>query len=162
MAINTLQMRDLVIVPTTKYLNLCSDKSTNLLLGTCAQESGMGEYLKQIKGPALSPFQIEPDTHNLVLNWLAKVENQEKYPGLVDKVHNLINPGQKITDQLITNLAYGCAIARVLYLSIAEPLPEADDVEGMAQYWKKYYNRGGKGKVQEFIDNWGRYVEPYI
>ena len=44
------------------YLNLNSLSAVNLLLGTAAQESRLGEYIEQVNGPALGIFQMEPKT----------------------------------------------------------------------------------------------------
>jgi len=50
-------------------------------------------------------------------------------------------------------------MCRVHYLRRAEPLPKADDVHGMAAYWKRYYNTvHGKGTQQEFVENYERYI----
>lgn len=60
---------------------------------------------------------------------------------------------------LIGNLYYQCAIARCKYLMSPEPLPAHDDVEGMAKYWKKWYNsEDGKGTAQGFIEKYNKYV----
>ena len=61
MAFNCLQFRDL-ITRVLKEVALYSPAAVNLLLGTAAQESGFGTYLRQVKGPALSVFQIEEAT----------------------------------------------------------------------------------------------------
>jgi hypothetical protein len=41
---------------------LASLNAIQLLMGTAAQESHLGTYLKQINGPALGVFQMEPNT----------------------------------------------------------------------------------------------------
>jgi len=39
-------------------------------------------------------------------------------------------------------------------------LPNAEDIEGLAHYWKKYYNTVyGSGKVEEFVNNYKKYVK---
>lgn len=46
---------------------------------------------------------------------------------------------------------------RLFLKLIPEEIPS--DVEGMAKYWKKYYNTVlGKGKVEDFIKKYNKYV----
>ena len=63
MSINVKDLKFKIIIPTLQFIGLYSESAVNLLLGTAAQESHMGTYLTQIKGPALSIYQIEPKTH---------------------------------------------------------------------------------------------------
>jgi len=52
--------------------------------------------------------------------------------------------------QLVHNLAYATAIARVIYWRRPEALPEA--AAGLAKYWKDHYNTHlGAGKEKDFI-----------
>ena len=57
------ELRQYVIRPTLKAINLWSIAAENLLLGTAAQESQLGHYLTQVKGPALGIYQIEQSVH---------------------------------------------------------------------------------------------------
>ncbi len=122
--------------------NLYSDSAVNLLLGTAAQESQFGTYLKQLgAGPALGVFQMEEPT----FNWLKKV----------------YVPKYQIGEfaELEYNLKQAILLCRLRYQIVPEPLPAADDIEGLARYWKHYYNTlAGKGKVTEFISNYNKYV----
>lgn len=150
------QLRLHVIRPVLEYLQLDSYDAENLLLGTCAQESRMGHYIKQINGPALGIFQMEPATHNDIWgNYLMYKQD------LSDRVIRLIASAPSRLCQMETNLAYQAAIARIHYLRVPEKLPKGDDIEEMARYWKKYYNtEQGKGTEEEFIKNYKEYVKP--
>jgi hypothetical protein len=151
MSIDTKQLKLYVVIPTLTDLNLWSDSATNLLLGTCAQESAMGTYLKQVVGPALGIYQIEPATHADV--W----DNYLRFKP--DLAHKVLSLGKRDDKSLITNLAYATAIARIIYLRVAAPLPGSADIEGLARYWKQYYNTPlGKGCVADFIANYKKYV----
>jgi hypothetical protein len=151
MSINAKQLKIHVIVPTLVQIGLYSDAAVNLLLGTCAQESQMGTYLKQINGPALGIYQIEPATHKDV--W----ENYLRYKKeLSEKVLML---GAQHDASLMINLAYTTAIARIIYLRAPEKLPAENDISELANYWKKYYNTLlGKGSTTDFITNYKRYI----
>lgn len=135
-------------------LGLHSPGATNLLLGTAAQESKFGTYIRQIgKGPALGVFQMEPATERDI--W----ENYLRYqPELVEKIKGVTGesgPGP----HLRWNLAYQIAMARVHYLRKKHPMPTGDDLPGLAAYWKQHYNTTlGKGTTEEFMANYRRYV----
>ena len=163
------ELIDEVINPTLTYLHLKREDNAdrNLLLGTFAQESQLGMYDHQIGGgPALGLGQIEPPTNQLVLNWL--ITNNMNLYGLVMDIRAETTYNRTgVTDNINTvalqyNDKYNCAIARCLYLSISEPLPEDSDIDGMAKYWKSYYNRGGKGTVAEFVHNYNTLVLPNL
>lgn len=147
------QFRDLVD-EVVLALGLHSAAAVNLLLGTAAQESRFGTYLRQIgQGPALGVFQMEPATERDI--W----ENFLRYkPGLAQKIKEATGasgPGQ----HLRWNLAYQIAMARVHYLRQPGTLPADNDIAGLAAYWKQHYNTPlGKGTVEEFAANYRRYV----
>ena len=134
-------------------MGLYSHAASNLLLGTAIQESRL-TYLKQLGGgPALGVYQIEPatlrDIHENYLN---------RKPDMKLAVGNIRG---FIDDELavIGNLHYATAIARLVYFRDKMPLPDADDFEGLAKYWKRVYNTpAGKGTEQEFLENYRKYI----
>jgi hypothetical protein len=146
MSINAKQLRELIIRPTLKDMGMWSEAAENLLMGTAAQESHLGSYIKQVgKGPALGIYQCEPFTHDDVVKWA-----REKYLGAIVGVNH---------DRLIYDLKYATMICRLHYYRHKMPLPQADDVEQLAVMWKTVYNtRLGKGKPEEFVKNYERYV----
>ena len=156
MGIDKDQLRTYVVRPCLGHLGLWSEAAENLLMGTAAQESHMGTYLHQIKGPALGIYQCEPATHQDIhenfLNYKAELSK---------KVINLLSANdQSPVDQLSWNLWYATAICRVHYLRAKGSLPEAGDVAGMAAYWKNHYNTSlGRGTPKEFVANYKRLVE---
>ena len=67
------QLHDYIIKPTLEYMdslggNYNTKESRFLKLGTGAIESNCGEFIKQINGPALGIWQMEPKTHDDI--WL--------------------------------------------------------------------------------------------
>ena len=78
----------ILIRDTLEQIGLCSDSAVELLMGTCAQESALGKYRRQIGGgPALGIMQMEPNTYkDIVKNYLkykpALVSNILKASGL--------------------------------------------------------------------------------
>lgn len=130
-----------------------SSTASQLLLGTAIKESGNFKYRKQIRGPALSYFQIEPETHDDI--W----ENYLKYrPNLASTVKTFLsNPNADKLFELENNDNYTVVIARISYKRAPEPLPMLDDLSSMAKYWKKYYNTPlGKGTIKGFLELWNR------
>ena len=56
------------------------------------------------------------------------------------------------------NLPFQIIMARLYYYRFSEALPAYDDIEGLAKYWKKYWNTElGAGTVGEAIVNYYRY-----
>lgn len=145
------QLREL-ISETLYEIGLHSEDAVNLLMGTAAQESRLGYYIKQIKGPALGVFQMEPATFDDI------VKNYLTYK---DSLFVRISTNSKIryasSDQLQFNLKLAICFARIHYLRVPEPLPTT--IEGYAAYWKKHYNTYlGAGTEEEFIQNYKKYV----
>ena len=139
-----------IIRPTLQQLGLWSVAAEELLLGTALIESDL-IHRRQIGGPALSFFQMEPKTHNDI--W----ENYLKYRAqLAGRVKQLLTSERD--DKLVeleVNDKYACAMARLQYLRVSAPLPQIGDVAGMAAYWKLYYNTlRGRGEVPEYIRKW--------
>lgn len=172
---NSEHLKNYIIIPTLKKIGLYSPAAVNLLLGTAAQESGMGYYLHQIGGIALGIYQIEPNTHkdifenyfpseNVVENFESNNEDEisslEKRIFLYKKIKELFLDSISEEENLIGNLYYSTAIARIIYYRIPEELPISTDINGLAKYYKTYYNTNlGKATIEEFIENYKKYVE---
>ena len=131
---------ELVIRPTLVVLakaepRLKSAAAECLLLGTAIYESDLRHMVQKGGGPALSLFQIEPRTAVDICNWLTW--NTQIH----DAVDSLCIFGSlQIFNQYAGNQHLACALARVLYWRISEPLPAPDDISGLSHYYKKYYN----------------------
>lgn len=151
------QLSDLIIATLTQIDSDCSEikvyseDAVNLLLGTAAQESDFGEYIRQLGGgPARGIFQIEPETFNYLLNYI-------KSKGILERVKSICNCQNLISDSLEYNLKLSIIFCRLRYYVINEALPT--DLTGYARYWKKYYNTYlGAGTEEQFINNYKKYV----
>jgi len=153
--------RDKVIRPTLLDLGLHSAAAVNLLLGTALHESGVFRYYHQDGGPAMGLYQHEPNTFKDLFdnylvgdNWdkprragrLAQLERYSEKGLSVDNAHNLYNA------------RYATAACRLQYYRQPASLPPADDLEGLAAYYKKYWNSSaGKATAQDFIDVMEKY-----
>lgn len=144
------QLREYVIRPVLKRLALHSRSAEELLMLTAAQESLLGRFLHQVNGPALGIFQMEPATHDDI--WGNYLDYRQ---GLADSVRDY----GWAANHMVGNLNYACAMARIHYLRVPYALPQADDVQGMAEYWKRHYNTPqGHGTVKRAVDNYTRLV----
>ena len=123
---------------------LCSDAAVELLLGTAAQESRFGKYLRQLGGgPARGVFQMEPAT----FDWLRGVYG-DRY-GFATRA----------ADEMVFDLRLAALACRLRYRVVPAALPAAGDLPALAEYWKRWYNtRLGAGTIAEFTDNYQRYV----
>lgn len=149
--INPDQLREYVIRPVLKTLDLYSQQAEELLLLTAAHESKLGYFLHQVGGPALGIYQCEPATHDdCWTNFLA----------YKPKLAELVREWGGSAETMTGNLFYATAIARCQYLRDPEPLPFASDVRGMANYWKRVWNTSqGRGTPDQAFDAYKRFVE---
>lgn len=159
--IDSTQLRDKVVVPVLHRLDLWSKSAENLIMGTIAQESACGTYIAQIKGPALGICQMEPTTHDDIWkNYLAYKRTLARKVKNEASLRN-ISTYDVEAKELEANLAYSVAMCRVHYLRVIDPLPEdPNDIKELGKYYKKYYNTSkGKATVQQFIDNYSKYIK---
>lgn len=142
---------DNVIVPSLNSIGKYSEQAAQLMLAIAIHESNL-IYDKQIGGgPALGLMQIEPATHDDIWNNVISINSD-----LESKVNALLGSSTKLS-ALQHNDIYGVAMARIFFTRFSEPLPALGDVQGMAEYWKKYYNTpGGAGTIEKFMNDWYR------
>lgn len=149
-------LRD-VVNPGVEFMVDCGITSTRrakrLLFFTAAVESLMGRYLRQVGGPALGPFQMEPATYRgLWLGYLAHPHRAHWRSGLRMLGGNLPTSGERPDESMLaTNLTFAAAMTRVYYWHIPTALPDGD-LPSLARYWKQHYNTPlGKGVVEEAV-----------
>jgi hypothetical protein len=131
-----------------------SEEAVDLLMMTCAHESRGGTYLRQ-KGMtgtegAFGPYQTELATHDDTYeNFLY---HRDGLCGLIGSIQSRVLHAEQ---DLITNLAYATAMARVHYWRVAEALPSKDDTRYyplLGEYAKKYYNTHlGKATASKYV-----------
>lgn len=156
MAFDKDQTKDLIIRVITAQ-ELYSKSAVNLLLGTMAVESAFGTFLYQkpsriAKGIFQIEFATEQDIWNNYLFYGRAAKRKAIYQ--ISGVRSYENNGA-----LEWNLAYGICMCRLFYRRVKEPFPVADDVVGLAQYWKSFYNTSqGKGTIEQFVKAYEKYV----
>ncbi|MCK9821326.1 hypothetical protein [Komagataeibacter oboediens] len=142
--LNLPQFKAEIVVPTLNAIGLGGDAAVNLLTGTALVESSL-VYLRQVNGPALGPWQMEPFTeHDIWITFLP----DPRLGSLKTTMQAMLARDMPHTDQLITNWRYACAMARLKYYRSPDPLPAANDAPGQAHTWKRIYNTSlGAGDV---------------
>lgn len=135
-------------------LGMHSEVAVELLMGTCAVESNFGMYDKQVNGPALGVFQIEPFTMNDI--WYNYIRYREGLRIILDSEFGMVGPDKS---KLRYDIEYGIVMARLKYRRSPHALPKSpSDILGLARVWKRDYNTyEGKGKESEFIDKYKKY-----
>ena len=141
------EIRESIIVPVVEELG-GGEAAVNLIYRTGLAESGYRVVEQAGGGPALGYWQCEPDTHQDIWNNFLSFRKT-----LRDEVRSFL-PDRIATDACLREChQYAAAICRVHYMRSPVPLPDADDIQGQAAYWKKWYNTpDGKGSVAHFIE----------
>lgn len=148
------ELRHLVIRETLQELGDWSAANENLLLGTAAQESGLGLKLKA--GRLAGIYHISPAAHRGV--WDKYLIN---HPDLASVVRGLAGQRSFFQDphgELVTNLKYATAIAWLIYKRSGRALPESSAPEELAKFWHRHFHARASGKIDDFIQNFRNMV----
>ncbi|MFT9361310.1 hypothetical protein [Acetobacter okinawensis] len=131
------QFKALVVRPVLAQPGLGGSAALNLLTGTALVESGLVWLRQNGGGPALGLWQMEPATHDDCWQNFLDFRPMRAAP-----VRRLAGGacGVGSADLLVGNLAYACAMARVVYLRAPCGLPAPAESAGLSAYHKKYYN----------------------
>lgn len=157
MGIDSKQLRELIVRPALKEIDLWSEAAENLLMGTAAVESSMGRFLRQTPtGPARGIYQMEEATFKDLTNYLLNRRsdlmvkicftwNYKKWPKF---------------ESIIWDLKFATAMARIRYIVVPDPLPEDYvNTAHLGEYWDQFYNRNPyDGTVADFIKRYNLYV----
>jgi len=131
------QLKHLVVEPTLTGLGLGGRSAVNLLAGTALAES-RGTYLKQIGGgPALGLWQMEPATHDDCWDNFLRFPVGKRLGGILE---DMLAPDLPRSAQMVTNLRYACAMARIRFYRVKDALPVASDPYALSRYHKVHYN----------------------
>ena len=138
-----------------------SKSAVDLVVTTGMVESRY-KYLRQLgDGPARSFWQVEPAT---------AVDNCQHYlihridlmrdcaaTSLVDIKYWQTDDTETCGKILETNIAAGIVHCRIKYWRVPKKLPSS--IEGMASYWKEWYNtHQGAGHAEDFIEVAKKYL----
>ncbi len=155
MGICASELKDLVIKPTLESLGVWSESAESLILATAAQESNGGYHLSP-DDEHLGIFQITPETHQRV--WDHYLVHD---PDLASKVRGFASQREFLQHphlELITNLSYATAIAWLIYQESNIELPDAANLEEMANIWQQCFHPNQARSLEQFISNANSYV----
>lgn len=131
-----------IVTPALKRIGLASPAAINLVTGIGLVESGY-RTRKQVNGPALGYWQMEPATERDC--WTNFLNYRPFLAGLVRKIAEPDKPSSLL---LLSNDAYASAMCRIRLYRSPDPLPSPDCALALCQYWKLHYNSLiGKGQV---------------
>lgn len=133
-----------VVAPVLDALGLGGPAAVALLTGTALVESRAARLVQGGGGPALGIWQMEPATHDALWRMLGGADHAD----LETRVRRMTCSDIPRVQQLVGNLRYGCAMARVKYFFDPVSLPDAKDADRLCSYWKRIYNSAlGAGVV---------------
>lgn len=132
--LNIKQLREELIRPTLNKIGLWSRSAENLIIGTGLIESKY-EFIKQVNGPALSFWQIEPATYK----WLLSKLKQHSY--VKEKACALLGYEFIPSDptHLMSNMQLAIIMCRMRYFVVPTGLPHADNIIELSKYWGRHY-----------------------
>ena len=158
--IDASQMREVI----TDTLNALGSKYADPKAIELVYNTGLVEskyvYIKQIKGPAVGHFQIEPwvgvSTCNDYLKFRESLMKKVAEVCYLDWSY-FINPNEDDWRKiLMTNLTAQIIFCRLHYWRVPKSLPRT--LEEQATYWKRYYNTAkGAGTPQHFAEIVSKY-----
>ncbi len=147
MSINSAEFREFFIRPPLQTLGCWSPSLENLLLGTAAQASDMGNQLGVEKG--LGIYHIKQDVHIQVWDkfFAFDADLASAVRGLASQREFIKQPHR----ELITNFCYATAIAWGVYAYKGATIPQdADDIEALALCWHLHFNDDPNSGTQHF------------
>lgn len=140
-----------------------SNDAVSLVLRTGIVESYFHYTRQRKKGGAIGVargfYQIEPWVARSVINDYLKYR-----PSILADIERVCMCDLSMLDddtpeemdamdlQLQGNIPLQIAICRMKYRPVPHPIPPANDVYAQAKYWLKFYNAGGKGVAEEFVE----------
>jgi hypothetical protein len=150
------QLRELIIKPSLDKLQMYSTDAEELLVFTCACESLGGTYIKQVKGPALGIYQMEPNTYTDI--WQNFIKNQGNLVNMLSLNFNVLS--MPLPERMIYDLQYATAMARLHYRRVKAPIPDHKNIDAVWEYYKKYYNTPlGKAEKEQSIKHYQKYLK---
>lgn len=128
------QFREFIVKPALKDLTMHSHAAVDLMMFTCAVESDGGTYIKQLHGPAIGIYQMEPETYNDL--WQNYIQHNSRI--LMILLSNFDCHRMPPEDRMIYDLRFATAMCRLHYSRFKDPIPSS--TEEIWQYYKLHYN----------------------
>ena len=138
MGIYARDLRELVIRPTLQQLDEWSPAAENLLLGTAAQESGLGFRMQANDAEGAGLYCLCANVHIQIWDeyLIGNPELASRMRGLASQHQFLKSPHH----ELITNLSYATGIAWMVYKRHNLKLPNETNLHELANCWLTCYS----------------------
>lgn len=121
--------------------------AVNGLTGIGAKESQWFRYSRQIGGPALGYWMVEPETHDDIWDHFLAYRYDIRFT-----IMNYLGSARPYAEMMVADPVYACMMARLVLWRHPDPLPGADDALGWAECWKRDYNTSaGAGDAIEAL-----------
>ena len=154
MGIAASELSQFVIRPTLVYLGRHCASAEALLFGVAASQSALGSALHDRRGHGL--YRIGELRHQSLWDQFLARD-----PDLASLVRGLASQHAFLSGphlELTVNLRYATAIAWLLVEEQNTPLPDADDLLGMARIWRQTFHP--QGRLRDFTCAWQSCVAP--
>lgn len=140
------------IIPVSKWMGMHSVEAEILMMMIAMHESGGMKYRKQVGGPALGLYQMEPNTFYDVKDRYLAMKNPriQRIRSAVCS-YRLIPEERSDLDELVANDEFATAVARVYLWMKPEALPKS--LGGLADYAKRHWNGPGKATAKKYKDD---------
>lgn len=143
-----------IVRPTLKQMGMWSPAAEKLLVMIACHESAGFKYRKQISGPAISFFQIEPATFSDVWDRYLGTRQLKK-----SNVSQFLPNDLAPLEALATSDEFATAIARMKLYMVPAALPLVTDDEALARYAKKHWNTYlGKATPEKYLADFQHYA----
>jgi len=156
MGIAASELSEFVIRPTLLYLGRQCPSAEALLLGVAASQSGMGNALHDRRGHGL--YRIAELRHQSLWDQFLARD-----PDLASLVRGLASQHAFLTGphlELPVNLRYATAIAWMLIEEQAPPMPDPDDLLGLARIWRQTFQPNAR--LRDFTQAWQACVGTHV
>jgi len=149
--INPTQLRDLISRVLQEIPNGYSDDAVELLMMIAAHESKLGVHIRQVNGPALGIFQIEPATHDDTWENGDSCELNASLLGYDWECEHT-------SDKLEWDIRYQIFMARQRLFMKPEAIPSKSTPKDMARYCKEHWNTVlGKASASDYLHDYKYY-----
>ena len=140
MGIAVRELRELIIKPCLQVFNEDSETAENLLLGTAAQESLLGQHCFCQKTNGLGIYRITAEKHRELWDqYLVQFpELASLQRGMASQQQFLKNPH----NELITNLGYSTGMAWMIYRRAGIDFQKPLEFTSLAALWAAHFDNG--------------------
>ncbi len=148
--VNSSQEEQLVVTPTLKEIPKgYSPEAVHAVMMIIAHESRRGEFIKQLKGPALGLINMEPTTHDSTWANGDSIYRNARLLTIIGPSDNFVHPP---AERLNYDWRYNVFMARQRLFMKRGALPM--DLKRLSQYLKRHWNSvlGAAGAMSYYDD----------